>query len=166
MTGLLLLAVAGLWLVAALFISVFVGRKLPKRPWRVPMAVVLFLVLVPLPLADEFIGRQQFKTLCEKYAVQFVDVQHAQGRSVLFVPRTKDEYVQGTAVRIRIDPHEYRDAGTGKVLVSYHTLHANGGWLIRALGISESNHPLLFNSSCGPNDQDGFKKKFNVTVVN
>ena len=87
-------------------------------------------------------------------------------RQVVFVPRKNDKFAEGTAVRIRIDPHVYQDAQTGRVLVSYHTLHAEGGWLVRAMRISQTNSPMLFRSGCGPRDEDAFKKNFNITVIN
>ena len=130
------------------------------------VATVLFAVLVPLPLADEIIGRLQFKALCEKDTQQFIDERNAFGRRVRSVPRGADRYAEGTAVKIRIDPLVYQDVETGTVLVSFHTLHAQGGWLIRTLGISEAQRPLLFHSSCGPADQRGFIARYNMTVVN
>lgn len=167
MSGLLLLAIAAVWIAIAVAAAVGLGKRLPKRWWS-PIAVALLLfVLVPLPLVDEIAGKVQFERLCSQYAAQtMIDEQHAKGRRVLAVRRGADEYAKGTAVPIRVDRHRYRDAETGQLLVEYYTLHAYGGWLIRALGLSESNHPLLFDPACGPADQDGFKKRLNIQVVN
>jgi len=165
-TGLLLLVAAALWVAVGILVTRFVTKKLPDRPLRFLARLVLFAILSVLPLSDEIVGKHQFKELCEKYSHQFVDEKNILRRNVVFVPRGQDQYADRTAVRIRIDPHVYRDSETGRVLVSYHTLHAGGGWLIRILGFSESNNPLLFNPSCGPSNEDGFKKKFEVTVLN
>lgn len=67
-------------------------------------------------------------------------------RQVVYVRRKSDQFAEGTAVQIRIDPRIYKDVETDKILVSYHQLSANGGWLIRFLGISEIDAPLLFNN--------------------
>ena len=38
-----------------------------------------------------------------------------------------------------------------------------GGWLIRKLGISETNSPFLFDKNCGPKDIDLIERKYNIT---
>lgn len=167
MTGILLLGVVAIWLIAILSIARWVVCRLFSSPGvKLLSFVMLVPVLLLMPLTDELIGAFQFGALCKKYAVQVIDERHAMGRRVVYVPRGPDRYADGTAVRIRIDPIVYKDTETNRVLVSYHTLHANGGWLIRMLGISETNAPLLFNSGCAPKEQDAFKQKFNITVIN
>lgn len=124
-----------------------------------------FILLLVAPLSDELIGMWQFESLCSKYAVQVIEP-GARDRQVVYVPRGADQYASGTAVRIRIDPIVYKDAKTNQVLVSYHSLHAQGGWLVRATGISETNSPILFNSGCAPKNEDAFKSELNITVIN
>ncbi len=166
MTGILLIGIAIAWLVAAIAITRSVARRFNSLPVKVLGSVVLFPALLVLPMVDELIGKQQFESLCKKYAVQFIDEPHAMNRRATAELRRGDRFAEGTAVEIRVDPHVYRDAETNQVLVSYHTLHAKGGWFIRALGISETNSPLLFRRGCAPKDQDAFKKKFNITIIN
>lgn len=166
MTGILLLGVAGIWFVAVLLICATTARNLPKRPWRYPLVGILFLGLITLPLVDEIVGGYQFKLLCDRYAVQYIDEQYVRGRRVLSVPSGSDKYAEGTVLKIRIAPWVYRDADTGRILVSYHTLHASGGWFIRVLGISETKRPLIFESSCAPANERAFIKKYDVTIVN
>ena len=141
-------------------------RRLNSLAMKVAICLVLIPVLLVVPLADELIGKQQFESLCERYAVQTIDEQHAMNRRVSFERRSADEFAKGTVVRIRIDPYTYRDEETKSVLISFHILTAEGGWLIRTLGISETNAPLLFRSGCAPEDAFGFQKHFNITVVN
>ncbi|MDL2336354.1 MAG: hypothetical protein QFE16_00785 [Pseudomonadota bacterium] len=166
MTGILLITVAIAWLIAVLAATRWVVRRVNSPAMKVVSCLVLFPVLLVLPLADELVGKQQFDSLCKKYAVQVIDEKHAMNRRVVFVLPEHDQFVEGTALQIRIDPNVYRDAETNQVLVSYYTLHAKGGWFIRTLGISETNAPLLFESGCAPEEQDAFKKKFNITVIN
>jgi hypothetical protein len=127
MTGLLLLFVAAVWLVLVASVTCTVARRIKNVLFRSLGALPLFGVLVLLPLADELIGKQQFESLCKKYATQEIDEQHAMNRRVVFVLPKADQFIEGTAVRIRIDPNVYRDAETNQVLISYHTLHAEGG---------------------------------------
>lgn len=56
----------------------------------------------------------------------------------------------GTAVPIREDLWEYVDPRSGEVVITYKTYSATGGWLIRILGISEGNAPLIFRHHCEP----------------
>lgn len=166
MSGLLLLFVAACWLVVAAMITRRATRRFKSLAAKIAIGTLIFPLLLMAPVADEIVGARQFDALCKQYAVQVIDEEHALNRRVLSVGRAGERFVEGTAVRIRIQPWIYKDAETDKLLVSYHTLHATGGWLIRTLGISETNSPLLFRRGCGPPDQDAFKKKFNITVIN
>ena len=166
MTGILLLFFAAVWFALAVAMAYAFAWKIKNSLLRSVVAVTVFGVLLVLPVIDELIGKQQFESLCKKYAIVKIDEQHARDRRVLSTLRKEDQFAEGTAVPIRIDPYTYRDAETDEVIVSYHTLHADGGWLIRALGISETNAPLLFKSGCAPEDRYAFKKKFNITIVN
>ncbi|MFM9917893.1 MAG: hypothetical protein ACKVOX_18995 [Rhizobacter sp.] len=166
MTGILLIAVAIVWLIAVLAATRWVVRRVNSLAMKVVSCLVLFPVLLVLPVADELVGKQQFDSLCTKYAVQVIDEQNAPNSRVKSVGGSGDWYAAGTAVRIRIQPWIYQDITTQNVVASYHTLHAEGGWLIRALGISETRSPLLFSRSCAPPDERSFLKKFNIDIAN
>jgi hypothetical protein len=165
-SGLFLIAFFGLWVWLAFKVSGFVGKRLAGNRWGLLVAAPLFLVLLPLPVADVIVGKWQFDSRCNRYSVQTIDGQHAPNRRVVYERRGADQFAQGTAVEIRIDPVVFRDAETNRVLVSYHKIHDKGGWPVRTLGISQTSSPLLFASACGPRDQDAFKKNFNITVIN
>jgi hypothetical protein len=166
MTGIFLLIVVGLWLWACVAMTRALMRRWKGRAWGVPAACAMFVALLVAPVADEIVGKFQFDALCSDYAVQTIDLKNAPNRQVIFRPRANDTYANGTAIQIRINPHFYEDSVTGKVLVRYHSVHARGGWLVRALGVSETSAPLIFRSACAPADEDGFKKNFNITVIN
>lgn len=166
MTGILLVAVVLVWLALTVTLTRWIIRVIKSPGLKLFAGIVVFLVLLVAPLLDELIGAFQFDSLCRRYAVQEIDAQNAMNRQVVFVPRGDDKFAEGTAVRIRIDPHVYKDAQTERVLVTYHTLHAEGGWLVRATKISATNSPMLFRSGCGPRDEDAFKKNLNITVIN
>jgi hypothetical protein len=166
MSGIFLILVVMGWLVAVVALTWWVAARFKSLALQVISSLVLFPGLLALPLIDEIIGKRQFDALCERYAVQYIDEAHAMNRRVVYERRGADQYAEGTAIEIRIDPIVFRDAETNRVLVSYRTLHAKGGWLIRTLGISETNSPLLVPRGCAPKDQDAFKTKFNITVIN
>jgi hypothetical protein len=166
MTGLLLIAVVIAWVSVIFMVARRIARRMNSSRLGILAGVSLFVILLVAPVADELVGDLQFASLCSKYATQFIDEQNAMNRHVLYQRRGVDEFADGTAVSVRIDPTVYIDTETKKVVVSYHTLHAEGGWFIRALGISATGAPLLFNGNCAPKDQDAFKKKYNISVVN
>lgn len=166
MTGILLIGVALAWLIAVLVLTRWVSRRFRSAFAKVVCALALFPTLLVAPLADELIGMQQFAALCKKYAVQVIDEKRAMNRRVVLVIPPTTQFAEGTAVRIRIDPFTYRDEQTNEVLISFHMLNAKGGWLIRALGISETSAPLLFRSGCAPPNPFGFQKAFNIKVIN
>lgn len=165
MTGILLIVVALIWLISVAFAIWCIVKSFESTTAIMLSIFVLGPLLFFLPLIDEIVGAFQFDALCKKLAVQIVDEENARDKSVVFVSEPTI-FASRTAVRIRIEPNIYRDVITDKVLVSYNTLHANGGWLIRALGISNNNSPLLFSSGCSPKDELQFKAKFNITVLN
>ena len=62
----------------------------------------------------------------------------------------------------------YTDIKTQKMLFSYKVLHADGGWLSRAIDFNSVHHPYTFDGSCGPGGENvqQLLKKLNVTVTN
>lgn len=166
MTALLLFSVVGLWAWAAYNLSRWIGGRIHFKQWQIPFTMLVFVVLLVAPLVDELVGWWQFKSLCDEYAVQLVDEKAALNAHVVSVGGKLSRYESGTAVRISIQPWIYQDSTSGKVVVSYHTISAEGGWLIHALGISETNSPLLFSRSCAPLNERGFIKRFNITISN
>lgn len=166
MSGLLLISVFVVWLVFVVLVIRLIVRRFKLWGMKVVFSILIFPILLVAPLADELVGKWQFESLCKDYAVVNVDEHYAMSRRVVTEIRERDQYAKGTAVQIRIDPYVYRDSETNQVLVSYHTLHAQGGWLIRFIGISETNAPLLFNSGCAPDDRYAFKKNFKIKVIN
>jgi hypothetical protein len=165
-SGIFLIAVFIIWLIISIAVAQWVARHCKSKFMRLFSGVVVFPLLLLAPLADEVIGIFQFESLCKKYAVVEIDERNSMNRYVATEIRKKDVYAEGTAVSIRIDPYIYRDTETKQIIVSYHILHAQGGWLVRFLGISETNAPLLFGSGCEPKDVYAFKRSFDIKVVN
>jgi len=158
MTGFLLLFALAIWVAIDTSLSVFVTTRLAGTEWRVPIAIVVFAVLLPLPLIDEIVGGQQFKQLCKENSTIQVDRATASGRTVYFDPQQNVD-VKGTWVRVVLQPKRFVDATTGQLVVSYNTLIAAGGRFSQALAISEGGMPITFDGSCRPteNPKDLFK---------
>lgn len=170
MTGLLLLLVAGLWLVVVVFVSRWVG-SLAKAPWR--RAVVgglAFALLLPLPLLDEIVGGYQFRSLCRANASEYrLGVPDPEGRTAKVVVDPSNRYISGKNLRIRHSRVTYLDAKTGEEILSFDRYVAEGGVLIRTLGISESNSPLTVGRpSCSPEQikRESASRTYKLNTVN
>lgn len=147
MIGLLVLGVGAVWLVFAFAVARLVALKLPAGRWRLPIAAVLFVVLVPLPIADEIFAKREFEELCRSKAVIQVDREKAAGKTVYLADLPTIE-IQGTWLRAFLQPWRYEDAKTGEIVLEYSTLQADRGLLFR--GIALSGGPLTFDGYCAP----------------
>ena len=164
MTGLLLLILAALWLVAAVFITRFVARKVPSPGWRPAVATIVFFALVVGPLADDIIGGRQFKALCQEKTPINVDRSRAVNKTVYLLDE-RPYRPSGLLVPVTEQPWRYADVDTKEILVSFSTLEAKGGWLIRALGISETDSPITFERFCGPEDRSSVFQSLNIQQI-
>lgn len=149
MTGIFLLFVVVLWLVIAYWLTKLITIKLPKNGWRILVRVLLFFVLLPLPLADEIVGKRQFEQLCKENSTFQFDRATAVGKTV-YLTDIPDIQIKDTWVPVRLEQWRYVDAATGELIFSYNILHAKGGELIRMLGISGGDTPLTFKGYCAP----------------
>lgn len=165
MTGIYLLFVAALWLAFVIWLSKKVTKKLPMDTWRVPVAMVVFAAMLPLPLIDEIIGGRQFEQLCKDNAQIQVNRETAVGKTVYYVPEPGIE-IKNMWLRAVLQPYRYVDATTGDLVISYNILTASGGRFIQALGISEGGMPLTFQGSCVPakNPKD-LIKELSITAL-
>jgi hypothetical protein len=158
MTGIYLLVVGATWLSFVLWLSLSASRKLIGGFWRMPIATVIAVSLLPLPILDEIIGRRQFEQLCKRYAYIELDRTSAVGRTVFFHSQP-DVEADGAWLRIVLQPRRFDDAATGEPVVRYTTLVATGGRFMNVLGISEGGLPLTFRGTCRPEEnlKDLFK---------
>lgn len=148
MTGLFLLVVLGGWLVVVIFVVRAIGRCFKSQVKRMVTTLVSFVLLVVLPFSDEFIGAQQFKSLCRKDGLlKEVDLERARGMRLL-VKMDSFKPVSGQILETEVARYAYVDTESGRVMFGFNDYIVRGGWLIRFLGISEVNSPLTFTSNC------------------
>ena len=167
MTGLLLLAVVGLWVWACVAITREALRRVPSQPLRWLVAPTLFSALLILPLADEIVGGFQFRALCKKGAVLRIDAEKAKGRTVRVVIQPSNEVVPGQALRTLHTHFSYRIVDSEVEIARYDTYVVNGGWFIRALGISNNNSPLTIGSpACSPPNRGLLDRTYGFNLIN
>ena len=146
MMGLFAVFLSLAWVAIVFAVVILVTLMLPKRWWRTLIRVVLVLVLIPIPLVDEYFGKAQFENMCkEKARVHMAP--NAAGKTVyLQEPQRAD--VPGTWVPISTTAWRFVDAATGEVIVSYDIVQALGGRFTR--GLSEGGAPYSFTGYCAP----------------
>lgn len=148
MTGLLVLALFGLWVWAVLKFSRWIGGRVLDGRWRWPVAALVFAVMLPLPVIDELIADRQLDVLCRKNAVTRIDEVKIKGRSVRYSAEPTNEGVLGIAIPVTFTRGVPRDTETTELLGSFGWYTAKGGVLIRVMGASSSNSPIFARSGC------------------
>jgi hypothetical protein len=144
------------WMAASAFVSVWLAKRFSNRFVRWLIALSALAVLMPLPLADEIVGKRQFEALCRHGATLEVDAARIKGRQVRLQVRPVNQPVPGIAVPVLYTRVEFRDAETSEPLGAYGWYVAEGGWFIRTFGIGEGGGMLLASgkSFCSPAKAD------------
>lgn len=165
MTGLLLIGLAAMWVAASRWIVRAGFKFVPDQPWRKGAQAGALLLLLLLPLADEIVGSMQFHRLCEKSDRVFVDRERIRDAIIYYIPASS-ENVTGLAISVTRQPWRHAFSDTGQLVLAYESYHADGGWLVRTLGITENHAPLLFRSSCAPTQEVlSITRQFNVKIA-
>lgn len=150
MTGLLVLALFGVWIWAVFKFGRWVGGQVQGGRWRWPIAALVFASLLPLPVIDELIARPQIDALCREGAVFMINEQKIKGRRVKSFAEPLNKAVPGIAIPVTYTKSVYRDESNGEELASRGYYVVKGGALVRTLGFSESTSPMFVRSSCAP----------------
>jgi len=166
MTGLLFLAVVFLLILLDLAIATWISRRFVSRRYWKYSTLVIFLCLLPLPVADEIIGGFQFRALCKEGAQLKIDAEAIRGKAVYVTIDPSNEYLQGTAIPIQRSHFSYRDTSTDKEYANFDIYDVKGGRFIRALGIFENNAPLTMGfSSCSPPRPGSLDEQYHFTRI-
>jgi hypothetical protein len=154
-------ALLGAWTCLAGGLVWRLTRAMSDPAWRLAARLLALAILLPLPLADELVGRVQFDRLCRQEAVVEVHVHRAAQARIESVP-LRSEPVPGVLVPIVRQPGWLVDERR-LVLATYQRLEAGGGRLARLLagwGLPEVGGtngdetlavpPLTFAAACEP----------------
>ncbi len=168
MSGLLMIGLFITWVLASVMLSRWFGCKFCHPTARTAVAFASFVVLLVLPVADELIGMWQLDALCKGGSTLKINAERIRGRTIRVVIRPSWAQAAGTAIPISYSRYSYQDTTTGEELASYTSYDAKGGWLIRSLGLFDSNVPLVITKPwCAPEGHSGiFAKQYGFNVIN
>jgi hypothetical protein len=167
MTGLLVLALFGLWIWAVFKLSRWIGGQVQGGRWRWPIAALVFAALLPLPVIDELIGGRQLDSLCRDKAVMKIDEAKIKGRRVRYSAEPLDQRVPAIAIPVTFTLGVLRDLESNEILGSRGRYNAKGGILVQAMGASESDSPMFAQSYCAPTEGWGeAAKRVGFTIIN
>lgn len=167
MSGLLMMGLFITWVFVSVILSRWFGRKFRRPTARTAVALATFVVLLVLPVVDELIGMQQFDALCKGGATLKIDAERIKGKTVRVVVEPSWAQVEGMAIPISHSRYSYRDEATNEELASYTLYNAKGGRLVHALGIFESNAPLISNrSGCSFQGEGHLSRTYQFTLIN
>ncbi|ODS22974.1 hypothetical protein AB835_11260 [Candidatus Endobugula sertula] len=165
MAGLIFFTAIGVWFFLVLALVIWGAKKLPKKWWRLPLGSVIFIVVLILPIIDEVVGWWQFSNLCEKYSEIIINEGKLTGTTAYYNPQDSIN-IEGTWIKIVLQPWSYTDIKTREIIISYNTLQAMGGKFSQALDISGSKEPLIFYGNCRPRENlKDLIKSLNITIL-
>ena len=147
------------------WLSWWISKSFIKNPWRIPIALAIFVLLALSLVVDELVGEKQFEQLCKENSEVKVNRETAAGKTV-YLAQMPDEEIKGTWVGVVLKPWRFVDATTGEVVVSYNTLTARSGWFMRRIGLAEGGMPLLFRGYCAPPNQPASAQTFREFGIN
>lgn len=152
MDGLIALGLLLLWAVLVEKLAVKVASKFKDKITRRVVGVLVFVLVLPLPVADELYARHQIDALCREGGVLKMDEQKIKGRSVKvsFEPSNAD--VPGIAIPVRYSKTVLRDVETDEVLGSDTSFITGPGILIRTIGTAEMRSPMFGSEGCWPKE--------------
>ncbi|WP_394781916.1 hypothetical protein [Undibacterium sp.] len=164
MTGIFLFLVMCIWFVVALTLAFKVSGCFFNSWKRALVCCVMFLVMLPLPLVDEFLAKDQFKTLCEAHTNLIFDPQSAAGKTIYLVGPI-DQNIDRTWVPMRLAEWRFREVNTNELVASFEIAYAKAGILGRSLGLTQTPSPFLFNGYCEPPGRDTMSTTFNKLEI-
>ena len=169
MSGLYALLLVGLWCWLLGWLSWRFAKPRFKPGTNGLVAFVVFLLFLPLPLADEIVGAVQMHRLCEANAKFRLGVADPAGRTTRYVASPSNEDVSGTAIRILHSRIAFVDVDSGEPVLEYDEYDAAAGLFVNAFFWAEmTRSPLIGRGSCTPisRRRESPHKTFGFNVVN
>jgi hypothetical protein len=155
-----------LWVMAVKAMTIFFTKSMPINGFTKTVKMLVFTLIFVLPFADEIVDGFQFRALCEVETQLKYDEAKLANKTVY--PQTINlGDLKGMTVLGNAYAKAYVDAKTHELLLSYKVLHADGGWLSRAIAFNSVHQPYTFNGHCGPGaiNVQRLLKSLNVTVI-
>lgn len=151
MTGIFFLVVVGVYVFVISHLVSRLTRGIRNTKLQLLAGGGAFLLLMALPLADEIVGAFQFNALCKENAVLRIDEEKVKGKSVRLVIDPVNEVLPYKALVIYHSHYTFSDVSSKEKLAEFDEYVAKGGWFVHALGISNSNPPILIQpAGCTP----------------
>lgn len=152
MSALLLPGVLIVWLAGCWWAADKIGNHFFDSDLRLELKALIFCALAPLVLADEMLGGVQFEELCRTRAVITTNIPEPKGRTV-YLAALPAQPVPGLMVPVQEQRLLYIDADTRETVLSFSTLRAQGGKLVRSIDWPHLSEPLTFGGRCAPADR-------------
>lgn len=166
MSGLILIFIIVIWVMAIKKVTMFLTKSMPANGFTRLAKILVFTLLLVMPFMDEIIGGFQFRALCEAETQLKYDEAKLSNKTVY--PQTINlGDLKGMTVPGNAYTESYTDSNTHELLLIYKVLHADGGWLSRAIAFNSVHEPYTFTGSCGPEGTEVVQllKHLNVTVI-
>lgn len=157
MIGLLFFAFLGIWLVAAIVISVLITKWLGVSKHRGVIGMALFPIVFCAPIADDLIGMWQFRQLCEKEAVVTLSPDWKRVKRAAWVDLPVD-YYNHKIIPITGQSGQYINLDSNQPFMVTRSLFTQGGFLRRFIGLGNG-------SSCSPENERILSKQINVVQL-
>lgn len=164
MSALLLPGVLAAWLAGCWWSAHKIGNHFFDSDLRMELKALIFCALAPLVLIDEMFGRVQFDELCRDRATVTINAAQPHDRSV-YLAALPPEAVVGLMLPVQAQRWLYIDADTRETILSFSTLRADGGKLVRTVGWPHQSGPLTFEGRCAPADRQSILTSLELRVV-
>ncbi|NHZ66895.1 hypothetical protein [Massilia genomosp. 1] len=128
------------------------------------VAMVIIMLGLPLPLADEIIGAIQFGELCKNQVLyKSPDMENMKGSRIISMPHA-DIPINDKALPMTRQIREYVSESNHALMLRYNVFRAGKGYLARTFPLNEGEAPLTFVGVCHPEE---YRMLFtNYIVVN
>jgi hypothetical protein len=147
MGGLIALFIVIVWFLIVLLIALFIANKMKSLMQKMAAMGLIIVTLLPLPLIDEILGKQEFEQLCRDNENVYIDKITAVGRTV-YLEYSPVEYVNNKWLRIRVKNRRFLDLATNELVLSYKEFEAERTWFT-----GNSGTPFLFKGTCEGEDK-------------
>ena len=161
MSGLILIAVLWIWFLIAKSLSAFFTQQMQLGALKKLAQVLLFVLILVLPVADEIVGGFQFRALCKAEAVAIYDEAKVRGKTVKYKSGEVIHYAH-TILPIYKQVWIHIVDGSEKDSITIVDLYSDGGWLSRWINFNSVHRPYTFKGVCSGNKDDSLWRSLEI----